>query len=220
MDMNLSLYETRVIGALLEKERTTPDQYPLTLNALTTACNQKSNRDPVLELEETEVREVLDDLLKKHLVSEQEGFGSRVTKIKHRFCNTEFSDLQLSDRAVAVLCVLFLRGPQTPGELRSRTNRLCSFDDVQQVESTLETLINHDQGPLVTKLPREPGKRESRYAHLFSGEVEQAVTTSPAVGVNNASSSQEARITELESQVTEMKQQIADLQQQLDELLS
>ena len=134
MDMNLSLYETRVIGALLEKERTTPDQYPLTLNALTTACNQKSNRDPVLELEETEVREVLDDLLKKHLVSEQEGFGSRVTKIKHRFCNTEFSDLQLSDRAVAVLCVLFLRGPQTPGELRSRTNRLCSFDDVQQVE--------------------------------------------------------------------------------------
>ncbi|MBY4675884.1 YceH family protein [Marinobacterium arenosum] len=219
MDMNLSLYETRVIGALLEKERTTPDQYPLTLNALTTACNQKSNREPVLELAETEVREVLDGLLKKHLVSELEGFGSRVTKFKHRFCNTEFSDLKLSDRAVAVLCVLFLRGPQTPGELRSRTNRLCSFDDVHQVEATLEKLISHDHGPLVVKLPREPGKRECRYAHLFSGEVEHTPAAMPSSAAGG-SLDQEERIAELEQQVAEMRQQIADLQQLLDELLS
>lgn len=167
MELVLGPLEARVIGALIEKEICTPDQYPLSLNALVNACNQKSNREPVLDLSELDIRAVVDELIRKRLVVNTAGFNARVPRYQHRFCNTEFGTLKFSEQELGIVCELLLRGPQTPGELRSRTNRLCSFDDVTQVDAALAALI--EQGPYVVKLPREPGKRESRYAHLFSG---------------------------------------------------
>lgn len=218
MDMNLSLYETRVIGCLMEKEKTTPDQYPLSLNALTNACNQKSSRDPVLDLEETIVQETLDELKKKRLVSEQSGFGSRVVKVKQRFCNSEFGELQLTPQEYAIICVLFLRGPQTPGELRTRTNRLCEFSDVQEVETTLQGLANREYDPLVIKLPREPGKRDARYAHLFSGEVELPETYDNVPEPATVSNDNE-RILALEERVDELTRELERLKEQLAPIL-
>src|SRR3984893_15265398 len=134
MNIELSALEARVIGCLIEKEITTPEQYPLSLNALTNACNQKTNREPVLELSETAVQQTVDALMKKHWLSDKSaGYGGRVTKYKHRFCNTEFGSLKSSKQEFGIICVLLLRGPQTPGELRARTNRLCEFADAEQV---------------------------------------------------------------------------------------
>jgi uncharacterized protein len=175
MNIELSATEARVIGCLIEKEITTPDQYPLSLNALTNACNQKTNRDPVLELSESVVQQAVDSLMKKYLVSDKSaGYGGRVTKYKHRFCNTEFGSLKFSAQELGVICVMLLRGPQTPGELRSRTNRLCEFTDAEQVETTLKNLMSRQDGPFIARLARAPGARESRYAHLFSGTLESA----------------------------------------------
>lgn len=171
MNIHLSPVEARVIGCLIEKAITTPDQYPLSVNALTNACNQKSNRDPVLELDERTVQETIDALVKKHLVLEKSGFGSRVPKYQHRFCNTGFGTLEFSPQETAVVCELLLRGPQTPGELRSRASRMAQIRDVSEVEAALTSLAARPDGPFVTRLAREPGRRESRYAHLFSGEV-------------------------------------------------
>lgn len=179
--IELSAIEARVVGALLEKEATTPDQYPLSLNALVNACNQKSNRHPVMQLNDSQVQEALDSLEERHLISIVTGFGSRVQKIQHRFCNSQFSALQLGDQEVAILCVLLLRGPQTPGELRSRTSRMCTFDDVAQVSFALNGLIKHEKGPLVRMLNREAGKRESRFEQLFCAEEGQCVTAGEGV---------------------------------------
>lgn len=218
MELNLSPYQARVIGALIEKEITTPDQYPLSLNALMLACNQKSNRDPVLELDESTVQETLDELAKLRLVKEESGFGSRVVKFKHRFCNTEFSELQFSEQELGIVCVLLLRGPQTPGELRTRTNRLCSFTDVQQVERVLQKLMDRDNGPYVVKLAREPGKRESRYAHLFSGEVSAADLAPASVSV--APSVEDDRVAQLEQDVASLRDEVAELRALLEDLTS
>jgi uncharacterized protein YceH (UPF0502 family) len=174
MKIELSTLEARVIGSLIEKQITTPDQYPLSLNALLNACNQKSNRDPVLELDERAVQQTVDDLGRKHLVVERSGFGSRVPKYQHRFCNTEFGTLKLDPQELAIVCELLLRGPQTPGELRGRASRMASFSDVSEVEAALTRLSEREDGPFVVRLAREPGRRESRYAHLFSGEVNAA----------------------------------------------
>jgi len=169
MNIEFSQHEARVIGCLIEKEITTPDQYPLSLNALTNACNQKTNRDPVLELSESEVQRTVDALMKKYMVSDKSaGYGGRVTKYKHRFCNTEFGSLKFSAQELGIICVLLLRGPQTPGELRTRTNRLCEFADSGAVEAALENLRSREDGPFVARLPRAAGARESRYAHTFS----------------------------------------------------
>ncbi|AAN54919.1 DUF480 domain-containing protein [Shewanella oneidensis MR-1] len=217
--MELTLHEARVIGCLLEKEVTTPEQYPLSLNALTLACNQKTSREPVLELTEAQVQDALDSLNKKRLISEQSGFGSRVVKYKHRFCNTEFSELQLSTAAVAIVCLLLLRGPQTPGELRTRSNRLHDFKDVLEVEACIKQLMERDK-PVLTQLPREPGKRECRYTELFSQGSEQVSATSlsadsPSADSNslNAQDRQqlEARVTQLEGQVAELKDKLESL---------
>lgn len=205
MDFDLSLNECRVIGCLLEKESTTPDQYPLTLNALVNACNQKSNREPVLALSEQGVRDTLENLKKERLISEEA--GSRVSKYRHRFCNTEFSDLQFSEQERAVTCVLLLRGPQTPGELRSRTGRLASFTDVRQVEETLQGMVAKE---LVVQLPREAGKRESRFAHLFSGSIEVVDTV-------EAMADDKARIRELEHEVMVLKEEVKRLNQELQQ---
>ncbi len=213
MDLNLTFNETRVLGSLMEKEITTPDQYPLSLNALLNACNQKSNRDPVTELDEETVQEVVDGLIEKRLVIGKSGFGSRVVRYRHRFANTEFSDLQLSEQQLALICVLFLRGPQTPGELRSRTARLCRFADVREVEAVLQDLAGREEGALVRKLPREPGRRESRYVHLFCGEVDM-----PQVrhGEEEALVSDEDRVTALEQRVEEMSLQLERLMVRLE----
>ncbi len=170
MIQTLSNEQARVIGVLMEKEITTPDQYPLSLNGLTVGCNQKSNREPVMQLGESQVQSILDELDERNMLFIEH--GSRVAKYKHRFCNTEFSSLKFSSQEFAVICVLLLRGPQTPGELRTRTNRLAEFKNVQEVEQVLHQLSDFNGDKLVVRLEREPGKRESRYAHLFCGEVE------------------------------------------------
>lgn len=219
--MELSLLETRLIGALIEKELTTPDQYPLSLNALTTACNQKSNREPVLNLSEVEVQDVVDALKQKNLVSEVL-IGGRVPKYKHRFCNTEFSALHLNSQELGIVCVLFLRGPQTPGELRTRTNRLCKFDDSMHVERVLARLMEREDGPFVVRLEREAGKRESRYAHLFSGDVrpELSKPTGQAVDLDNAfpeKDEEASRIDALEVEVARLRSELENLKQMLGE---
>jgi uncharacterized protein len=174
MNIQLTALEARVIGSLIEKAITTPDQYPLSVNALTNACNQKSNRDPVLELDERTVQETLDALVKKHLVLERSGFGSRVPKYQHRFCNTGFGTLEFTPEETAIVCELLLRGPQTPGELRGRASRMAPIAETGEVEFALNRLTAREDGPFVVRLAREAGRRDSRYAHLFSGPVEGA----------------------------------------------
>jgi uncharacterized protein len=208
MNIELSTHEARVIGCLIEKEITTPEQYPLSLNALVNACNQKSNRDPVLELDEAAVQQTLDQLVKRYLASEHGGFGSRVAKYQHRFCNTEYGTLKFTPQELGVVCELLLRGPQTPGELRSRASRLCPLKDVTEVEAALDSLARREDGPFVVRLPREPGKRESRYAHLFSGEVEGADDSELPIAAATATTSTarlEQRVAQLEAEMAEMK---------------
>ncbi|WP_205438341.1 YceH family protein [Edwardsiella tarda] len=209
----LSPIEARVIGCFLEKQVTTPEQYPLSLNALTTACNQKTNREPVLDLSESEVQNALDLLVRKHQIRSINAPGSRVVKYEHRFCNSEFGDLRFSPAEVALICCLLLRGPQTPGELRTRSNRLYAFADVNEAEQALNRLAEREDGPFVVRLAREPGRRESRYAHLFCGEAaigaESAVadTASAAVETDELS----ARVTALEAEVADLKRRLASL---------
>jgi len=206
--------EARVIGCLLEKEVTTPDQYPLSLNALTNACNQKTNRDPVLELSESVVQQAVDSLMKKHLVSDRSaGYGGRVTKYKHRFCNTEFGSLKFSAQELGIICVLLLRGPQTPGELRARTNRMCAFTDAAHVEATLANLMAREDGPFLARLPRAPGARESRYAHLFSGHLESV--DEPAVAEESAPGT-----ATLSQRVEQLEERVRRLQEEMDAITS
>jgi uncharacterized protein YceH (UPF0502 family) len=211
MSIELTANEARVIGCLIEKEVTTPEQYPLSLNALVNACNQKSNRDPVLDLDEPTVQLTVDQLVRKYLVSEHTGYGSRVAKFQHRFCNTEYGNLKFSPRELGIVCELLLRGPQTPGELRSRASRLCPLKDVTEVEAALDSLARREDGPFVVRLPREPGKRESRYAHLFSGEVagaqEDDAPHLPA-GATATVAQLEQRVANLEAEVAELKRQL------------
>ena len=219
MSLTLSLHQTRVLGCLIEKEITTPEQYPLSLNALTNACNQKSNREPVLSLAESDVQNALDELASMHLIMEDTASGSRVVKYKHRFCNTEFGELKLTAQELGILCVLFLRGPQTPGELRSRTNRLCNFRDVSEVESVLLQLSRREDGPFVQSLPREPGKRESRWQHLLGDSQAEQLAAPEPVMTSPSASGVEERVAELESQVELMQLEIDELKEQLKALV-
>lgn len=170
MRIELDSLEARVIGCLIEKQITTPDQYPLSIHALMSACNQKSNRDPVMSLDEPTIQHTLGALSRKHLVLERSGFGSRVPKYQHLFCNTEYGSLKFSPQELAIVCELLLRGPQTPGELRAHASRLAPITDVSEIETVLQTMLEREAGPLVARLPREPGRREVRYMHLFGGE--------------------------------------------------
>jgi uncharacterized protein YceH (UPF0502 family) len=210
MRIELTPSEARVIGSLLEKEIITPDQYPLSLNALTSACNQKSSRDPVMEMDENEVQQILDDLVKKHLASSQSGFGSRVPKYKHRFCNTGFGGFEFSPQETGILCVLLLRGAQTPGELRTRTQRLCQFEDVEETERVLQGLAERDDGPFVIRLPREPGKRESRYRHLFCDEE--------TIEEQETAVQERAPTGDLQAMVDEMRAELEELKARVDKL--
>jgi hypothetical protein len=214
--MKLNAHEARVIGCLLEKEKTTPEQYPLSLNSLTLACNQKSSREPVVNYSESDVQATIDSLNKKRLISEQSGFGSRVVKYKHRFCNTEFSALQLSSAQTAIICLLLLRGPQTPGELRTRSNRLHAFNDVVEVEQTLAALSAMSE-PLVRQLPREPGKREARFVELVSQISDDVPAAMPQ---QHCSTSSEQQTTSLTERVTHLEQEVAELKQLIATLTS
>ena len=210
----LSPLEARVIGSLIEKQITTPEQYPLSLNALVLACNQKSNRDPVLELTDQAVQELIDALSRKHLVIEKSGFGSRVPKYQQRFCNTEFGALQFTPQERAIVCELLLRGPQTPGELRTRASRMAPFSDVIEVETALDSLAQDPAGPRVVQLAREPGRRDSRYAHLFSGEV-HAVPSEPGVSARAAEPTHQDAPASLTERVSALEQQVDDLRAEL-----
>jgi uncharacterized protein YceH (UPF0502 family) len=218
----LSAIETRIIGCLIEKEITTPDNYPLTLNALLHAANQKSNRDPVLDLTESEVEQVLAGLMKKHLVTDRSGaFGGRVTRYRHRFCNTQFGELAFSPEELAVLCELFLRGPQTPGELRSRAKRMAPLANVSEVDTVLAHLAARDE-PLVRQLPREPGRREARWAHLFGTEPPAAPPeTAPkpmAARSESPPSPSGPPVDSLREQVDRLRADVQDLRARLEAL--
>ncbi|MBX9444984.1 YceH family protein [Dickeya chrysanthemi] len=213
MKYSLTPQEARVIGCLLEKQVTTPEQYPMSLNGLTAACNQKTNREPVMDLTENEVQQTLDLLVKRHFLRTVSGFGNRVMKYEHRFCNSEFGDLKFSTAEVALVTTLLLRGAQTPGELRTRAARLHEFADMEEVENVLQHLQQREDGPFVVRLAREPGKRESRFMHLFSGEVAEAA---PSVsGDAPPDDGLAARVSVLENDVAELRAQLAALQARL-----
>lgn len=215
MNIELTALEARVIGCLIEKQITTPDQYPLSLNALTNACNQKSNRDPVLDLDERAVQQVVDGLGRKHMVMERSGYGSRVQKYQHVFCNTEFGSLKFTPLETAIVCELLLRGAQTPGELRTRAARMSEVGDVSQVEAALQSLMTRPDGPFVTRLAREPGRRDSRYAQLFCGPVADAALeadTATSVRIED-----EDRLTRLEKLVDQLVSEVSELKRRLGE---
>jgi uncharacterized protein YceH (UPF0502 family) len=205
VNIHLNAVEARVLGALLEKETTTPDYYPLSLNALVNACNQKSNREPVMNLDENAVRQALNRLQEQRLAGPASSADSRVPKFEHRLAEA----FNFTRGEAAVICVLLLRGPQTPGELRGRTGRMHDFAELDEVHSTLHRLMQREP-PLVAMLPRQPGTKESRYAHLFLGEVEN--WTPPAAAGRMADSD---RIAQLEDEVANLRQQLAELKQQL-----
>ncbi len=214
MKIVLSALEARIVGCLIEKQITTPDQYPLSLNALVNACNQKSNRDPMMGLEESTVQSILDQLVKKHFVVEKSGFGSRVPKYQHRFCNTEFGTLKFTAQELAIVCELLLRGAQTPGELRTRASRMAPFTDAGEVEAALEGLRTREDGPFVVRLPREAGRRDSCYAHLFAGDVAVAAAT------DEASPTEVPQLAQTPSRMDRLEEQMRQLRQELDELRS
>ena len=213
----LSEIETRVLGSLIEKDITTPDYYPLSLNALVNACNQKNNRDPVMTLEEETVRRALNTLQEKRLAGPASGADSRVTKFEHRLQEV----FNFDRREIAVVCVLLLRGPQTPGELRSRTERMYQFEALDDIISTLDRLAQREPS-LARVLPRQPGMKESRYTHLFSGEPTVSDVTGTESVASRVSSPANAgttsvidRLASLEEEVAHLRQELAEVQQQL-----
>ena len=214
MNIELTLNETRVLGCLMEKSVTTQDQYPLTLNALANACNQKSSRDPVLALDSGVVQRTARDLEAKHLLSSTENFKSRVEKYTQRLCNTPFAEFQFDAAEFAVVCLLLLRGPQTPGELRARAARLHPFEDNHAVVGTLQAMIDREDGPLVARLPRRAGRQDSEYAHLFSGAIESA----PAEAVSTAASAAPAATPRSPGRTAELEARVAALEQAVGEL--
>ncbi|WP_076418025.1 YceH family protein [Colwellia sp. UCD-KL20] len=234
--LTLTAIQCRVIGVMLEKETTTPEQYPLSLNSLSIGCNQKSSREPVMSLSESDVQNEIDALQQANLLMVDHQASGRVNKYIHRFCNTEFGDLQFTPQQRAIICVLLLRGPQTPGELRTRTNRLADFANVTEVEATLTQLQNLNGQVLVKKLAREPGKRECRYLHLLSPSSQSAEeevscedntyesSVSTHVGNDTRTNVEKNAVehgdkkqenTPLHLRVTELEQQVAALTEQV-----
>jgi uncharacterized protein YceH (UPF0502 family) len=211
----LNEHEARVIGCLIEKQIVTPDQYPLTLNALTNACNQKSSRDPVMSLQPGEVQHTLRVLEDRHLVMTQENFKSRTDKYSQRFCSTRYSDLQLDAAEVAIICLMLLRGAQTPGELRARSGRLHTFEDNAEVVTTLNGLIEREAYPLVVKLPRTSGRKDSEYMHLFGGPIDIDAHAAAAEASHPAASPKQGGVTELTERVERLEQEVAEIKAQL-----
>jgi uncharacterized protein YceH (UPF0502 family) len=233
MNIRLSAIEARIIGSLIEKQITTPDQYPLSLNALVNACNQKSNREPLMQLDEASVKFTVDSLARRHFIVEKSGFGSRVPKYQHIFCNTEFGSLKFTPQETAIMCELLLRGPQTPGELRARVPRMAELPDPGVIETLLDALAARPEGPLVAQLPRESGRRDSRWAQLFEElpevtaaveapaprrESEQPATRQesapPRAGLVGPVGELAARVTALESELAALRAELEALKQE------
>ena len=213
--MNLSANEARVIGCLIEKSVVTPDQYPLTLNALTNACNQKSARDPVMSLQQGVVQRTVRDLEGKNLLRVDENFKSRAEKYVQRFCNTRYSDYHFEPPQLAVVCLLLLRGPQTPGELRARSGRLHSFADNDDVVNSLRELEEREGEPLVVKLPRTSGRKDSEYMHLFCGPVDtEAYAAESRATVARSDTRRDT--SDLEQRVSRLEADLAELREWLD----
>ncbi len=207
--------EARVIGCLIEKSVVTPDQYPLTLNALTNACNQKSSRNPVMSLTQGEVQHTLRALEARHLIMSEDNFKSRTEKYSQRFCNTRYSDLQFDSAERAVVCLLLLRGPQTPGELRARSGRLHTFADNAEVVTALNGLMAREAGPLLIKLPRTPGRKDSEYMHLFGGPVDIDALVAEANDRKAAGPAQRESVASLAERVDRLEAELAELKTQL-----
>lgn len=211
MEIKLTEVEVRVLGALIEKDITTPEYYPLSLNALLNACNQKTNRDPVMQLDEDAVRDALDGLQQQRMAGPARGADSRVTKYEQRLQEV----FNFTRPEIAVLCVLLLRGPQTPGELRGRTERLHRFEALEDVQSALQKLMQRDP-PLAKVLPRQPGTKESRYAHLLAGDVVEAEVPVQAGAGPGGNSADADRIARLEEEVVELRREIAEVKDQME----
>lgn len=216
MNIRLSAIDARIIGSLIEKQITTPDQYPLSLNALVNACNQKSNREPLMQLDEATVKFAVDSLARRHYVVEKSGFGSRVPKYQQVFCNTEFGSLKFTPQETAIVCELLLRGPQTPGELRARVPRMAELPDPGVIEALLAGLANRPDGALVAQLPRESGRRDSRWAQLFEElpEVTPATDAPPPrseAAPPRPADDLAARVAALEAEVAALRAELAAL---------
>lgn len=211
----LTSAEARVLGSLIEKEVTTPDYYPLSLNALINACNQRSNREPVTDLDEDAVRQALHGLEDKGLGGRARGSDGRVTKYEH-WLGEAFN---FSRAETALICVLLLRGPQTPGELRGRTERMHRFDELTDVAAGLQKLMDREPA-LVAVLPRQPGTKESRYAHLLSGSVEAAITQAPQPAGTSYGGEADERIARMEAEIVELRKEMAALRQKVDDLFA
>ena len=219
MPLNLTMNEARVLGCLMEKSVITPDLYPLTLNALKNACNQKSGRNPVMPLEQGLVQRTARELGAKHLVQIEENYKSGVEKYKQRLCNTTFSDLQLGPPQFAIICLLLLRGPQTPGELRAHSGRLHTFADNAAVVEALATLIEREGDPLVVKLPRKPGRKDSEYMHLLSGPIDVQAHAVQVQAEKAAVTSERVSMPELTQRVRTLEEEVAKIKERLTQLL-
>jgi len=216
MQINLTPEEARIIGCLMEKEVTTPDQYPLTLNALTNACNQKSSRQPTMNLTSGDVERCCRQLKDKHFIRTEEGFKNNTEKYAHRFCNTLLGQLTFSPAEHAIVCLLLLRGAQTPGELRSRSGRLFRFEDNQEVLESLKSLMECEGGPVLARLARQAGRQDHEYAHLFSGEIESAPEEETSVK-RVPDSGRDQRIRSLEARVRVLEKALIGLAARLGE---
>jgi uncharacterized protein YceH (UPF0502 family) len=212
----LTAEEIRVLGCLMEKAVVTPDQYPLTLNALRNACNQKSSREPVMSLEPAAVASTARQLEQKGLVSSSEG-KSQVVKYTQRLCNTLLAELKFSEAEYAVICLLMLRGAQTPGELRARSGRLYSFEDNEEVKAVLQGLMDRDSGPVVARLPRQAGRKDHEYTHLFAGEVASVPEETGIVERSSTAVQKSDRLASLEARVAGLERALSDLAERLGE---
>lgn len=209
LELPLNPVEVRVLGSLIEKDITTPDYYPLSLNALVNACNQKNNRDPVMSVDEDAVRQGLSSLQEKRLAGPAGGADSRVTKYEHRLQEV----FNFDRREIAIVCVLLLRGPQTPGELRGRAERMYPFETLEDVDSTLQRLMEREP-PLAAALARQPGTKESRYMHLFSGEPSEATVRPPTRTAPGESDT--SRIQALENELSSLRSQVSELRREFE----
>ena len=215
MSLNLSAEEARIIGCLMEKSVTTPDQYPLTLNALTNACNQKSARSPVTALSQGTVQHTIRCLSDNHMVRIEENFSRGVEKYTQRFCNTSYSELQFDAAQYSIVCLLLLRGPQTPGELRAHSGRLHEFADNAAVVEALSGLINREGDSLAVKLPRTPGRKDAEYMHLFCGAVDVGTYVENVHESKTIESSPRSNMAELTQRVSDLEAELAEIKQQL-----
>src|SRR4030088_2926019 len=211
MEFSLTETEVRVLGSLIEKDITTPEYYPLSLNALVNACNQKTNRDPVMQLDEAAVLVALDGLQEQRMAGPARGADSRVTKYEQRLQEV----FNFTRAEIAVLCVLLLRGPQTPGELRGRAERMHRFEALEDVQSALQKLMQREP-PLAKVLPRQPGTKESRYAHLFAGDLVEVETPTRASSTVERNPAEAERIARLEEEVADLRSEVAGIKDQLE----